>query len=263
MTPEEAWLVALAGILVLMSLFWWIHLRKANASIVDIGWILGIGLGSLYLGWMGPAPLLPRFIMTGMVVLWSLRLGIHLARRVWWGPEDPRFVDLRNRFGEKSDLAFLGIFELQGLAGAIFVLPVLFVSWSLGSADASWQWAGVIVWLIGWYGESLADLQLSRFKRRDSSAGQVCRSGLWAYSRHPNYFFEFVLWVGIALYATGSTLGAWSWVCPLLMLILLVKGSGIPPTEAQAIKTRGDLYRQYQEEVSALIPWFPHKSRRG
>ncbi|EQD44697.1 membrane protein containing DUF1295 [mine drainage metagenome] len=220
-----------------------------------------LDLTSIFLGWMGPAPLFPRFLMVAMVVLWSLRLGIHLVRRVWRGPEDPRFVELRNRFGQKASLAFLGIFALQGLIGAIFVLPVLFVSWSSGPVQTGWEWVGIVVWLIGWYGESLADSQLSRFKRSASSAGQVCREGLWAYSRHPNYFFEFVLWVGIALYATGSTAGAWSWVCPLLMLILLVKGSGIPPTESQAIKTRGNRYRQYQEEVSAFVPWFPRRSR--
>ncbi len=261
MTAGTAWWIALAGMLVLMSLFWWMHLRKANASIVDIGWTLGIGLGSIFFGWAGPAPLPSRLIIVAMVLLWSLRLGAHLAKRVWHGPEDPRFGDLRSRFGQQSALAFFAIFELQAIVGAIFVLPVLYVCWNTGSVDTGWEWAGAIVWLIGWYGESLADLQLSRFKRKAASAGQVCREGLWAYSRHPNYFFEFILWVGIALYASGLPGGAWSWICPVLILILLLKGSGIPPTEAQAIKTRGDRYRLYQQEVSAFVPWFPKRTR--
>jgi steroid 5-alpha reductase family enzyme len=261
MGPGIAWLMILSGLLVVQFLFWVVYRVRGNAAIVDVGWTLGIGLAALFLVLAGPRPArVSDFILAAMILLWSLRLGLHLVRRVSRGPEDPRFSDLRRRLGRYAPWAFFLIFELEGLMGSVFVLPLLFVVWSPSPGARIWLWVGVLVWLLGWLGESQADRQLVHFKKSpEGQKGGVCRAGWWAYSRHPNYFFEWLVWIGIALFASGARDGVWSWICPALMLGLLLKGSGIPPTEAQALKTRGEAYRRYQEEVSSFIPWGPRR----
>src|SRR5262249_44045583 len=101
------------------------------------------------------------------------------------------------------------------------------------------------------------DLQLEKFKKDPANKGQTCQVGLWNYSRHPNYFFEWLIWVSYFLFACGSSHGIYSIICPAIMLYLLFKVTGIPATEAQALKSRGDQYRDYQKRVSVFVPWFP------
>ena len=184
--------MVLAGMLIVQFLFWIIHRVRQNAAVVDVGWTLGIGLAALFLVWASPTPVLAsHLILAAMIFLWSSRLGLHLVRRVFHGPEDPRFSDLRHRLGRSAGVVFFLIFELEGLVGSVFVLPLLFVAWSPTSGARIWEWTGAIVWLIGWLGESQADRQLARFKTSpEGQQGQVCRVGWWACSRHPNYFLS-------------------------------------------------------------------------
>jgi steroid 5-alpha reductase family enzyme len=115
--------------------------------------------------------------------------------------------------------------------------------------------AGLALWAVALAGESVADAQLARFKRDPANRGQVCRTGLWGRSRHPNYFFEWLLWCAFALMATGTPWGWVSWSAPALMLYFLLRVTGIPLTEKQAVASKGDAYRTYQREVSAFVPW--------
>lgn len=115
---------------------------------------------------------------------------------------------------------------------------------------------GLLIWMGGLVGEALADWQLDQFKKNQPS-DQVCDQGLWKYSRHPNYFFEWVIWVGYGLMAISAPYGWLGLISPILMLMLLVKVSGIPLAEAQALKTKGDAYRDYQARTSSFFPWFP------
>ncbi len=122
------------------------------------------------------------------------------------------------------------------------------------------EFAGAALWLIAISGEALADAQLAAFKRRASNKGRVCDAGLWRYSRHPNYFFEWLIWVAYFVFALGSP---WGWVAivgPASILYLLLRVTGIPMTEEQSIRSRGDAYRRYQQTTSAFIPWFPKSS---
>jgi steroid 5-alpha reductase family enzyme len=114
--------------------------------------------------------------------------------------------------------------------------------------------AGVIVWLIAVAGETIADRQLARFRRDPANRGQVCRAGLWRYSRHPNYFFEWVHWLSYVLIGHGEWL---TWIGPVGMLLFLFRVTGIPYTEMQALKSRGDRYREYQSTTNVFFPWFP------
>jgi steroid 5-alpha reductase family enzyme len=115
----------------------------------------------------------------------------------------------------------------------------------------------IALWTVALIGEAIADAQLERFKAQPSNRGRTCRIGLWRYSRHPNYFFEWLIWVAYALFALASPYGWIAIACPLVMLYLLFRVTGIPATEAQALRTRGEDYRQYQAATSAFVPWFP------
>jgi steroid 5-alpha reductase family enzyme len=119
------------------------------------------------------------------------------------------------------------------------------------------EWLAIALWAGALAGESVADRQLERFKADAHSRGRVCRSGLWRYSRHPNYFFEWLVWVAYALAATTAPWGALAWACPAVMLFLLFRVTGIPATEAHALRSRGEAYRDYQRTTSAFVPWVP------
>jgi steroid 5-alpha reductase family enzyme len=135
--------------------------------------------------------------------------------------------------------------------------PALIAVFNEESRLAPLELAAFVLWAAALWGEALADRQLEGFKSRPSSRGRTCREGLWRYSRHPNYFFEWLIWVAYALFALASPWGAASLTSPALMLYLLFKVTGIPATEAQAIRSKGDDYRRYQASTSVFVPWFP------
>jgi len=149
----------------------------------------------------------------------------------------------------------------SGPSGAL-ALPFLLACGSaapLGALDA----AGVALWFVGLAGESLADRQLAAFKSRSQNRGRTCREGLWSVSRHPNYFFQWLLWCAYALFALGAPFGWLGLASPAVMLALILFVTGIPPTEEQALRSRGEDYRDYQRTTSAFVPWFPgHGARK-
>jgi steroid 5-alpha reductase family enzyme len=128
--------------------------------------------------------------------------------------------------------------------------------------NLSWaEFVGCAVWLIGMIGEATADAQLNAFKKNPASHGKTCRAGLWNYSRHPNYFFEWVIWLGLAVFALGSPFGFIGLLSPALILYFLLRVTGIPATEAQALRTKGEDYKNYQRTTSAFVPWFRRKEQ--
>lgn len=259
------WPLLAAGTLICvasMTLLWLLGRRLTNFSFVDIGWsahfallaALYAGLGT---GWA------PRRLMLGlMFALWSVRLAAHLARRIVGEPEEGRYVELRRRWGANGspDLTFLGFFQLQAALNVFLSLPLLIACQNAAPAVAPLEWAGLAIWVVALTGESVADQQLARFKADPANRGQVCDIGLWRYSRHPNYFFEWLVWVAYATFSAGSP--PWGYLgvmMPLLMLHFLLNVTGIKATEEQALKSRGDAYRRYQRTTSAFIPWFVRK----
>jgi steroid 5-alpha reductase family enzyme len=197
-----------------------------------------------------------------MVTAWSLRLTVYLARRVaaLHPEEDARYQDLRKAWAGRLDLRFFVFFQAQALAAVIFSAPHAIAAVDPTPDLGPLELSGIALWLCGLAGESLADYQLARFKADPGRRGQVCRAGLWNYSRHPNYFFEWLVWCGFAVFALGSPYGALGLVAPALMLYTLLKVTGIPATEEAAVKRRGDAYRAYQRTTSAFVPWFPRKA---
>jgi steroid 5-alpha reductase family enzyme len=252
-------LVGLAISSLLMAVVWVIAVRIRNAGIVDIAWSLGfIPLALLYRIFGDGEPARQNLI-TLMVLLWSARLGSHLWKRVMGHhpEEDGRYRELRAAVAGHENFFFFWFFQAQALLLAVLSLPILLADFdprvSLGFSDV----LGFVMWLVALVGESLADRQLSAFKADPANKGKVCSAGLWRYSRHPNYFFEWLIWVSFFFFALPAPWGWTTILCPALMLYFLLRVTGIPYTEEQSLRSRGLAYRQYQRSTSAFVPWFP------
>ncbi len=244
---------------VAMTGVWWWQRRTSNAGYVDVAWAALLALAALYYVITAEGALLPRVLVAVLGTSWGFRLSVHLLRRVLHEKEDGRYAYLRSHWNGHQG-KFFGFFQLQALSVALFSLPFLVAAGNPNSQLTIWSVLGVLVWAGSLTGEAIADRQLARYRRDPRNRGITCRQGLWRYSRHPNYFFEWLHWFSYCLLAIGAPYAWLSLIGPLLMLLSLVYVSGIPFVEAQALRSRGDDYRAYQRTTSALIPWFPRKS---
>jgi steroid 5-alpha reductase family enzyme len=253
-----ATLVAL-GIMVLL---WLLHLRLRDAGVVDVGWAGILGLLAVLHAALGPGWETRRLLAGAMGGLWGLRLAAHVFLRLKGKPEEGRYQALRAKWGRAGanvPLRFLGFFLLQGLLDVFLSVPFLAAAMNPAPRLSPLEAAGLALWAVSLAGESLADAQLARFKANPANAGKTCRQGLWSASRHPNYFFEWLVWCAYAVFALASPWGFVALVCPALMLYFLLRVTGIPATEAQALRSRGEDYRDYQRTTSAFVPWFRKK----
>jgi len=257
--PElQAALLALAAITLLAVLGWALSAAKRDVSIVDSLWPLFFLLGALaYAALAGAAG--PRtLLLFVLVTFWALRLGGYLTWRNWGEPEDRRYQAIRARnepgFAWKS--LYL-VFGLQALLAWVIAMP-LFAGLSSAAPLSAIDYAGVALWIFGFSFETIADWQLARFKADPASRGRVLDSGLWRYTRHPNYFGEAVLWWGLFLIALAAG-GGWTVFAPILMTILLLKVSGVALLEKDIGERRPD-YHDYIARTNAFIPGPPRAS---
>lgn len=250
------WGLAAAG----MSLAFFYARQKKNMGYVDVFWALGMAVAAVMAGLLGEGSLASRVLVALFGGFWGFRLFRFLWHRVRGEAEDGRYQAMRAAIGDGAPRWF-AFFQLQALVIALFSLPFVAAAAGAGGIDSAWVWAAAAVWAIAVAGETLADRQLAAHRRDPAQKGRTCRRGLWGWSRHPNYFFEWVHWFAyVALAATGPL--AWLALAgPLLMFAFLWRVSGIPWTEAQALRTRGDDYRRYQKEVSAFFPRPPRTHR--
>jgi steroid 5-alpha reductase family enzyme len=151
-------------------------------------------------------------------------------------------------------------FQLQAVAVAVFSLPFWAVLWNPRPPSALVELIGLVIWSVAVSGEAKADRQLAHFRGDPRNAGRVCREGLWRYSRHPNYFFEWLHWCSYVVMTMGAPDWPFTWIGPIAMGWALFKLTGIPRAEAQALRTRGEEYRAYQRTTNAFFPWFPRKA---
>lgn len=261
---DSVWMLAVwvgVGTSAMMALLWAVHLRIRNAGVVDFGWALGLGLSAVVYAVFADGEWSRRLALGLIGGGWGLRLAWHLLTdRVIGAPEDGRYQMLRERWGDAFGRHMIWFFQAQALTVVILSIPFLLASTDRGGFPVTTDLLGLGLWLTGIVGEAVADEQLKRFKRRSDSRGRTCREGLWRYSRHPNYFFEWVIWLGFGVFALGAEHGWLGLLAPALLLVLILKVTGIPPTEARALASRGEDYRKYQRETSAFFPWFVKRS---
>ena len=259
MTPLVMSLVVLVVLAALFAVVFGIARGIDNYSIVDVAWSFSFALVAVFYATLADGWWVRRALIAALVVAWSLRLGIHLWRRIasHHPEEDGRYEEMREQWRSSIRVKMFLFFQLQAVSVVVLALPFLFAATntkhSLGILDV----VGAVVWLVAWIGESRADAQLARFKRDPLNRGRVCAEGLWRYSRHPNYFFEWLIWVGFFLVGAGAT---WGWIgviAPAGILHLLLNVTGVPPTEKQSLRSKGDAYRRYQETTNAFFPWPP------
>ncbi len=252
------------GATLLMATLWLVQRRTGNAGIVDAGWAFGLGIAALVHGSLAGDGSFSAWLPALLASAWGFRLAAYLTRdRVIGAEEDGRYQDMRAYWGERADAWLFVFFMGQALLVPLFSVPFLAAvrAGSTMPPGAALVALAVAIWLIAVVGETVADRQLARFRARPDSRGRVCREGLWRFSRHPNYFFEWLHWFAYLALSAGS---GWFWVAlagPLLMLLFLFRLTGIPYTEQRAIKTRGAEYREYQRTTSVFVPWFPRTWR--
>jgi steroid 5-alpha reductase family enzyme len=241
----------------LMLALWLLQVRIGDATHVDVGWAYGIGLVAIIFAALGGGSAPHRILVALLVAIWSLRLGTHvLVRGVIRGEgEDRRYAEMRSRYGPRANRNFFVFFQAQAAFIVVFSIPALLASFNGSPRLEPLEWAGAVVWAIGLVGEWTADRQLSRWKAEHP--GTTARGGLWRYSRHPNYFSEWVIWVGLALVAAAAPWGGLAFLTPVFLLYLILFVTGIPPSEKQALRSRGEDYRRYQRQTSAFVPWPP------
>ena len=248
----------LIGLFVMLAAFaaiWAIGVRIRNYSFLDVIWSYGIAILAPIYALAGPGHPERQLAFTVLGVAWSLRLGTYLLLRVLkhHPQEDVRYQGLRQRW--PGTFKFLLFHELQAVVVVIFSLPFLLAAWRpMPLRELDCIGLGLVVAAL--LGESLADRQLKRFRTDPANQGRVCDTGLWCYSRHPNYFCEWLVWVGFALASLDTPYGWITLLCPLLMYHFLTKITGIPITEEYSLKSKPTAYREYQRTTSAFFPWF-------
>jgi steroid 5-alpha reductase family enzyme len=257
---------AAIGCSLIMAALWAVATKIKDASSVDVAWAGLLGLSAIYYALLADG-LFERRVLIGVIGgVWGLRLATHLLRdRILKATEeDGRYQALRAEWGVAATRKFFVFFQAQAMLDITLAIPFLIAasnSESLGVTD----YVGCGLWLIGIIGESIADGQLAAWRRDPKNKGRTCRGGLWRYSRHPNYFFEWLMWCSFAIVGASWPVDL-SWLCwlaPAAMLFFIFKITGIPPTEARALLSRGDDYRDYQRTTSVFVPWFPREGVRS
>jgi steroid 5-alpha reductase family enzyme len=246
-------------LLVVMSAAFALAVRLRNFGVVDVAWSWNFALLAAFFGTLGRGYGPRRALVATTVAVWSLRLGGYLFRRVkaLHPLEDGRYARLRRDWAPALHARFFVFFQAQGALNLLLAAPLVVACANPQPRLHPLEWAATALWLVAVAGETLADRQLEIFKADPTNRGRVCRVGLWRLSRHPNYFFEWLVWCAYALFALPSPGGAWTLYCPLLMLFFLFRVTGIPATEEQALRSKGDAYREYQRTTAAFVPWFP------
>jgi steroid 5-alpha reductase family enzyme len=254
-------LVSLVVVCTVMFIVWIWATSISNYSIVDVFWALNFSLISVTLFFLGNGTELRKIIACSLLICWSLRLGLYLTNRVFshLNEEEGRYKQLRNEWKNNLNLKFFFFFQSQALSNVFLAIPFIIICSNTKPAISAIEYIGALLWLISIIGEGVADYQLKQFKGNPENKGKVCSVGLWHYSRHPNYFFQLMIWISVLIFALPSQYGWVAVICPLSIAYLIFKVTGIPMTEGQSIRSKGDLYRAYQRSTSVFIPWFKTK----
>jgi steroid 5-alpha reductase family enzyme len=254
--------IAAGAIFGLVTVLWLVSLRLKDASIVDVFWGAGfVVLSWLYFGLTPDGFPLRKWLISIFTTIWGLRLSLRILLRNWGKPEDYRYKKWREEAGEKWWWqSYYRVFLLQGFLLLIISAPLL-----AAQISPTLDWLttldiiAVAVWLVGFFFETVGDWQLDRFKAKEANQGKVLRTGLWRYTRHPNYFGDAVQWWAYYLIAIAAG-GYWTFFSPIIMTELLTRVSGVKLLEETLTETKPG-YREYVETTSPFVPWFPREPK--
>lgn len=258
-------LVASGALSALMACAWRVQRITGNSGWIDVIWTAGVGLAGVFLALGAGTGEMParQAIVAGLAALWSLRLGAHLFSRTVTANDDPRYRDLMEQWGAAASRKLFGFLQVQAGAGMVLAAAIMIAARAPGVFPGLGDIAGLAVFAAGLIGSAAADRQLRRFKAKAENAGKICNTGLWSWSRHPNYFFEWLCWLSYPLIAISPG-GQYIWgyaalVAPAWMFWLLVHVSGIPPLETHLMRSRGAAFMVYRMRTSAFFPWPPKR----
>lgn len=245
----------------LMILVWLLSLAKRDASIVDIFWGLGFVLIAHVACRLGAGYSGRKLLVTSLVTVWGVRLAVYLLWRNSGQEEDYRYRAMRKRHGARfAWVSLYTVFGLQGVLMWVISLPLQVAQTSPVPTRLTWLDAlAALLWTAGVLFESVGDWELARFKADPANSGKVMNRGLWAYTRHPNYFGDAVAWWAFFLMALATPHGIWTVISPALMTFMLMRVSGVALLERKLVKTRPE-YAAYRQQTNAFIPWFPRRA---
>jgi len=249
-------LVSLVFLALVMAAAWAVQRAMRNAGWVDVFWTFGTGaagaIAALSAGLSARSAL-----AAALVLIWALRLGLYILLRTRGIPhEDARYARFRAEWGAGFEPKMFGLLMVQAVAAWPLAVAVGLAAWCPARLSGVSLLAGLAIAVVAIAGEGLADRQMHQFRRNPRNKGKVCDIGLWGWSRHPNYFFEWLYWLAYPALALG---GFWPWgllalPAPALMFVLLTKISGVPMLEREMLESRGEAYRDYQRRVPAFFP---------
>jgi steroid 5-alpha reductase family enzyme len=248
-------------ILGLMTLLWLISLALKDSSIVDPFWGTGFVIANWIYFVLTPDGFPARkWLISVLVTMWGLRLSLYLLWRNWGKGEDFRYQKMRQDAGKKWPWQSLfQVFILQGILLVVISAPLLAAQFSPTPDRLTiLDFAAILVWAIGFFFEAAGDWQMARFKANPANKGKVLDTGVWRYTRHPNYFGDATQWWAYYLLAAAASGGLWTIFSPLIMTTLLLRVSGVALLEKTLVETKPQ-YREYVEKTSAFVPWFPRK----
>jgi len=270
--------LSLTAVLLFMSLIWLFSVRLKNASIVDIFWGTGFVYTAAIYFFLTEGYLPRKILIMALVAIWGLRLSYHIFRRNHGKGEDPRYAAWRQEFGPQRYwwISFFQVFMLQGVILWVVSFPLM-AAQSYNAPFTVWDGLGLLVWGVGFYFEAVGDRQLAQFKANPANKGKIMNTGLWAYTRHPNYFGDAAVWWGFYLIAFATSFGFWDCVgfcsfedilrhiggwwtifSPIIMTALLMRVSGVTLLEKSMEQRPG--YKEYIASTSSFFPLPPKKS---
>jgi steroid 5-alpha reductase family enzyme len=248
-------LLIIISVILYMSAWFLYALRIKNNSVADIAWGLGFILVALETLIATGLYLPQQILATTLVIIWGTRLSSHIYMRNHNKPEDARYAAWRQQWGQHVVLrSYLQVFMLQGFILLLISAPIILINTSLTGTITLYTIIGTLVWITGFVFESVADYQLKQFLSDATNRGKIMKSGLWRYSRHPNYFGETLMWWGIFIIALCLPYGFFTIIGPLTITYLLLYVSGVPLLESK-LKDNPE-FQQYMRETSVFIPWF-------
>ena len=252
-------LLIAAGVSFLLVIVVFLLLENtSHTSIIDFVWCFGVTVASVFYAIYPDAEITNLgWHLIAFQLLWFTRLGgMIIYRTLVLEKEDGRYRRLRESWGDRYRQKLFRFYIFQGVGIILFSLPV----WSALSLQTEITKFGIVgetLCLIGTIGAFASDWTLTKFRKASDNSGQVCKAGLWRYSRHPNFFFEWLYWLGLAFLGVNGVDSLWVFVFPVMVLIFLLFITGVPTVEAQALRSRKEAYRKYQQTTSVFVPWFP------